>query len=111
MTISDWDKMVEEQGDECACCHMSSADVAIDSTLCMDHDHSYEKDDSEGWRAIVCRECNLFVLTKRNEDKFIDGGTPVTKNEILSFKFFYKYGKRERIEPPTLEKFFIEKVK
>ena len=106
MTIDQFNKKLEEQGDECACCHMSSADVAINSILCMDHDHSYEKVDVEGWRAIVCRGCNLYVLTKKNEDKFINGGTPVTKKEILAFEFFYKYGKRERIEPPTLEKFF-----
>lgn len=110
MTIIDWDNMVEEQGDECACCHMSSADVAINSILCMDHDHNYDKNDPEARRAIVCRECNWHVLTREIEDKFINGGTPVTKKEILAFEFFYKYGKRERIEPPTLEKFFIEKV-
>ena len=73
------DKMAEDQDYKCACCGIQFSDAELwpevypeARQVDVDHDHSYERGDPEGVRALVCNDCNMRTLTKKVENMILN---------------------------------------
>ena len=55
----DWKReCIAAQGGVCAFCGGRFRDG---KDTCLDHDHTYSKDDPKGWRFVLCRNCNTTL--------------------------------------------------
>lgn len=73
--LNDYKKILEIQGDGCAICGSKK-------NLCIDHDHSLNKDDNGYVRGILCNTCNAALgMFKDNVDMLIMAALYIDKGE------------------------------